>query len=252
MSADTPTPAPDATPAPQPEAVTPTPAASATEGAAPASEGADFLADTKDSEATPSTEGKADDVKAEEAKADNDFLAETDDDEAAEKSDAPGDEKPESTAEAYQPFTLPEGLVIDEEALAKATPILRKHGLDQDSAQELVSLQAEITQTAVQAHHQALADAHAQNLKDWAAQTKAHPEFGGKNLTAAKAQAAQALSLEPGARKVLVEYGLDRHPAVFALLARVGSKLSPDSLVRDDAGAPDKVAPQRDADLFYN
>lgn len=222
---------------------------SAPEKAAPAADDAkeDFLPDVE-SEAKPS--GEAKDGKPEaDAK---DFLAETDDDDAKEKADAPGDAKPESAAEAYQPFERPEGMEIDEAALAKATPILRKHGLDQAAAQELVSLQAEIMRDAVQGYHKALSDGHAETLKTWAQATKAHEEFGGKNLTASKALAAQALALEPGARKVLVDYGLDRNPHVFALLARLGSKLSPDSLVRDDAGAPEKATPMRDADVLYS
>lgn len=211
------------------------------------------MPDTKASEAAPSTEGKAEGDKSD-AKPEGDgkdFLAETDDDDAESQADAPRDAKPESAAEAYQPFELPEGMEEDREALAKATPIFRELNLDQGQAQKLVSLQAEIMRDTVQAYHKALSDGHAETLKTWAKETKAHEEFGGKNLTASKALAAQALALEPGARKVLVDYGLDRNPHVFALLARLGSKLSPDSLVRDDAGAPVKATPMRDADVFY-
>lgn len=250
MSGETETPitGTESTPAPATDAAAPSPAAAA-DSAAPASDKEEFLPDTTKSEAAP--EGKAEEKKAadEESK---DFLAETDDDDAKDKADAPGDAKPESAAEAYQPFTLPDDMPTDEAALAKATPIFRELGLDQDGAQKLVSLQAEIMRDTVQAYHKELADGHAETLKNWAKETKAHEEFGGKNLTASKALAAQALALEPGARKVLVDYGLDRNPHVFALLARLGSKLSPDSLVRDDAGAPEKAPPQRDADLMYS
>lgn len=251
MSGTSETPATDSTPAPA-DAAAPAAAAPA-DSAAPAAESADeFIPDTANSEAAPSTEGKADDAKPDEAKADDDFLAETDDDDAKEKADGPADAKPEGESEAYQPFTLPEDSPIDEATLAKATPIFQKLGLKQDGAQELVSLHAEIARDIVQGYHDTLAEGHANTLKEWATATKAHPEFGGQNLTQSKALAAKALGLEPGARKVLVEYGLDRNPHVFALLARVGSKLSEDSLVRDDAGAPDKRAPQRAADIFYS
>lgn len=214
---------------------------------------ADFLADDAESKAAP-VEGKADDGKAGPESKDkaDDFLAETDDDEAQSKADAPGDAKQDGEPEAYQPFTLPEGQKIDEAALAKATPVFRELKLDQDGAQKLVSLQADIMQQAVQGYHETLAEGHANTLKTWAAETKAHPEFGGANLKASKALAAKALGLEPQARAVLVEYGLDRNPHVFALLARIGSKFSDDSLVRDDAGAPVKDTPARDADLMYS
>lgn len=249
------TPATDSTPAPQPESAAPAPAAS--ESATPAAEAADeFIPDASASDAAPSTEGKAEETKADDAKpegeAEKDFLAETDDDDAKEGADGQADAKPEDAAEAYQPFTLPEGVELDEATLAKATPLFRKLNLDQDGAQELVSLYADITKETVQAYHDTLAEGHANTLKAWAAETKAHPEFGGQNLAASKAAAAQALALEPGARKVLVEYGLDRNPHVFALLARIGTKLSPDSLVRDDAGASEKSAPMRSADVMYS
>jgi hypothetical protein len=246
------TPTPESTPVAAATAA-PESAAVATDAAAGA-DAEEFIADDKpDSEAKP--EGKADDVKPE-AKADDaeadDFLAETDDDEAKKDADAPGDAEKEGESKAYQPFTLPDGQALDEGAAAKATPIFQKLNLDQDGAQELVSLYADITKDALTEYHQSLAEGHAQRLKEWATETKAHPEFGGANLKASKAAAAQALALEPAARKVLVEYGLDRNPHVFALLARVGTKLSPDSLVREDAGTPVKGAPQRDADIFYS
>lgn len=238
-----------ADPAPAAEAA---PAKSEAAPAADAGGDEEFLPDTTKSDAKP--EGEAKDGKTD-AKSDDkadDFLAETDDDDAEGKADAPGDAKPESAAEAYQPFELPEGMAVDENALAKATPIFRELNLDQAQAQKLVSLQADIMLDAVKAHHQALSDGHANTLKTWANETKSHPEFGGQNLKASKALAAQALALEPAARKVLVEYGIDRNPHVFALLCRLGSKLSPDSLVRDDAGAPVNDAPMRDADVMYS
>lgn len=251
MSGETPASTETATPAPATASADSSPAPA--ESAASAAETVEESnPDRTKSEAEPSTEGKADDVKADDAKAEDDFLAETDDDDAKGEADSQADAKQDGESEAYQPFTLPEGLELDTEALAKATPIFRKLNLNQEGAQELVSLQAEIMQSAVQAYHETLAEGHAKNLKAWAAETKAHPEFGGDNLKASKAHAAKALGLEPAARKVLVEYGLDRHPSVFALLARVGSKLSEDSLVREDAGAAVKSAPTRDADLFYS
>lgn len=238
-----------------PNAETATPAPNGADTSAPVDKAApaeaeEFLPDTAKSDAKPK-EGKADD-KADASKEDEGFLAETDDDDAEKDADAPGDADKDSAPEAYQPFELPEGLALEGDDLAQATALLRKHGRSQEEAQELVSYYANQQKKSLETFHQTLVDAHEQRLKDWAKETKADEEFGGKNLTASKASAAKALALEPSARKVLVEYGLDRNPAIFKLLARVGSKLSDDSLVRDDAGAPETVAPQRDADVMYS
>lgn len=253
MSGENSTPATE-TATPAPATASADPSSTPAESAAPAADADEFIPEPKtESKAEPSTEGKADDEsKAKPEGEADDFLAETDDDDAEGKADGPADAKPEGAAEAYQPFTLPEGSAIDEAVLAKATPVFQKLGLKQDGAQELVSLHAEIAADIVQGYHEQLAEGHANTLKTWATETKAHPEFGGANLTASKGLAAQALALEPGARKVLVDYGLDRNPHVFALLARLGSKLSPDSLVRDDAGSPVKETPKRAADVMYS
>lgn len=255
MSGEQATPAatPESTPAPQPETAPPSPAAA--DGAAPASDAdGELLADNKDSDAKASTEAKADDAKPAEAKADDDFLAEKDDD-AEDKADAPGDAKPESAAEAYQPFTLPDGQTIDEATLAEATPLLRKLKIDQDGAQELVSFYAAKTQEAVQSYYQQLSEGHRNTLKSWTDELKALPEYKGKAFSEAKARVANVLNTlgTPALKQLLdKDYGVIRNPHVFKFLDAIGTKLSPDSLVREDAGAPEKAPPQRDADIFYS
>lgn len=246
-----------------PASATPTEAASnATPAAeaAPASEAEEFLPDPTKSEAKPSTEGKADDGKSESKPegADKDFLAETDDDDAADKADAPGDAKEEGAEEAYQPFTLPEGMTLDEGLLAEATPLFKKLGLNQDGAQELVSFYASKTQDAVTAHHQSLAGQHQATLKTWETELKALPAYKGAGLQEAKVRVATALNAlgSPEVRKLLGDgpqgYGLVRNPHIFQFLDAIGSKLSPDSLVREDAGSPVKTEPQRAADVMYS
>lgn len=253
MSGETATPAPDSTPAPAPSDAAPSPAAASAESAAPASEAAEeFIPDNPESEPKAEAEGEEGKPEAKaEAEAD-DFLAETDDDDAKDKADSQADAKPEGAPEAYQQFTLPDGMEIDADALAKATPVFRELGLDQEGAQKLVSLQADIMADAVQSYHDTLAQGHAERLKAWADEVKADPEFGASNLSQSKQNAARVLAVEPAARKALVEYGLDRNPAVFRLLAKLGAKLSEDTLVREDTGAPEKTAPMRDADIMYS
>lgn len=224
-----------------------------------AAESEEFLPETPESEAKPEgkAEGKAEDGKAEaksEDKAD-DFLAETDDDDAESKADTPGDAKQEGEPEPYQPFTLPDGLELDEAVIAEATPLLRKFNLDQEGAQELVSFYAAKTASALEAYHLSLAEGHQQTLKTWSAELKALPEYKGQALKEAKGRVAEVLSKigTPQLRTLLdKDYGLIRHPEVFKFLDAISTKLSPDSLVRDDAGASEKTAPQRVADQMYS
>ena len=161
--------------------------------------------------------------------------------------DAKGDDTQKSAPEAYQPFDLPQGVDIDQPLLEAATPLFRELKLDQPGAQKLVSFYAELQGKA----HAQLLSNYAQVKQDWAEASRSDPELGGDNLTRTKQHASQALSkLAPGARAVLVEYGLDRHPEVLRLLSRAGAKLSEDTAVHVP-GAPQSRAPQRAADIMY-
>lgn len=253
-----------AAPAPETKTETPVAAPEAVKAEAPVApqseaKSDDFLADEPKSEAKP--EGEAKDGKAEakpegEAK---DFLdAETEGDKAdAAKADAPSDAKQDGESKAYQPFELPEGSFLDEETIrTEVGPIFQELKLDQAQAQKLVSSHAEWTQKSVQAYHDVLAERHAETLKTWENELKTLPEYKTADaLKSAKANVARAISTlgDPEVRKILVEeYGVVRNPHVFKFLDAVGSKLSPDSLVRDDAGAPIKAPPKRVADEMYS
>lgn len=61
------------------------------------------------------------------------------------------DKKTEGGApETYADFTAPEGYVIDEAALAKATPLFKELGLSQDQAQKLVDFYGEASREAAE------------------------------------------------------------------------------------------------------
>lgn len=233
---------------------------------APADKPDDFLPEAK-TEAEPSKEGKAEGGKSTEVaqEAEDDFLkAEANKDSAKDKADGQADVKPGSeSAEAYQPFTLPEGFEgeLDQTLVDKATPILRDLKLDQDGAQKLVSFFAtEIVQQqqeSMRATMQGLADGHQATLRTWEKELTSLPEYQGDGLKEAKVRVANVLSTlgSPELRTLLHSgrdgYGLIRNPAVFKFLDAIGSKLSQDSLVRDDAGAPVKGGQLRDADIMY-
>lgn len=213
--------------------------------------------DTQDSTPKAETPAVGDAGKSEPAEAGSDsLLAEDNDGKAKEDADGHADAKPEAAPEKYEAFTLPEGMGLDEEAMAKATPVLRELGLDQEKAQKLVSLYADMTKATVDGIQTQQQSAHKQLTTEWAAKVKAHPEFGGDKLPQSKAAAIAAINALSGSpqeaselRSMLSEWGIGNNPLLFALLVRAGSKLSEDTLVIADPAA--QAHPKKPGDLLY-
>ena len=243
----------------QPATETATPAAEASaevslldDGSAAAPAAGD---DTKPTD-TPTESKPADDkdagndAKTEGNKPESSLL---DDDNPDEKTDGPAAEKPKGESEAYEQFTLPDGRELDSTVVTKATPVMKKLGLDQAGAQELVSLYDEMVQeqaTAQLAAHQNL-------IRDWTKAVKNDPEFGGENLSKSRGLVRQAIAKFGGdaeSQKQLLAmlgtdhtkggWGIGNHPLIFGLLARAAAATSPDSTVVSDASAPANSAKQ--------
>lgn len=205
-------------------------------------------------------EGDAGDAKPAEGKTDAgeaSLLAEDDEGKPKEKADGVADAKPDAAPEKYEAFTLPEGMSLDEEALAKATPILKEFGLNQEKAQKLVSLYADLTKATVEGAQAQAVSQHKQLISEWTAKVKAHPEFGGDKLPQSKAAAIKAINTLAGSaqeaaelRNMLSEWGISNHPALFGLLVRAGTKLSEDTMVTSDA-ASQASEPKKPWELLY-
>lgn len=198
----------------------------------------------KDSAAEKPAEGEGEKSLLDEATSENG--------ETPQKADGQTDAKKDGEPEPYGAFQLPEGVELDQATLAQATPVLRELGLNQDQAQKLVSLYAEITEQTINTLNEQQNEARRVMVAEWTNQTKAHPEFGGDKLKASAGlvlKAIDALSDSPKDaaefKSMLKESGLGNNPHIFALLARAGSKLSEDTLVTADAaaqGAPKSAA----------
>lgn len=143
-----------------------------------------------------------------------------------EKSELNKDEKkePSKAPEAYADFKAPEGMVLDKEALAKATPIFKELGLDQAAAQKLVDTYATLTREAADAPFKLWADMQ----KEWTDKLKADPVIGSK-LPEVKETVSRALAslndpaLEKDFRYAMDITGAGNHPAfarVFFELAK--------------------------------
>lgn len=152
------------------------------------------------------------------------------DEKAPEKPPAPVEEakKPEEAAEAvkYEPFTLPEGVKVDEDRIAKFTDLVGPHKLDQETAQKLVNLHTE-TLDAFREHMQAEQLRVFEETKaGWLQKTMSDPELGGAgHQTALQAAARMRDLLVPEEDRadfveMLRASGVGDHPALFRMLYR--------------------------------
>jgi len=140
----------------------------------------------------------------------------------------------------YQ-LQLPEGVKIDADLLATATPVMRELGLSDEQASKLVPLAQEVQGkllSDMMAHHVEL-------RTGWARDAKADPTIGGAQWSDSVRIASSALTAggaPPGSevRKLLNETGLGDHPAFIRLFRNLGLQLAGSSM-----------PPKTDADLFY-
>lgn len=198
---------------------------------------AETKADDKpaNTESKPDAKASGDDKKGEGDEPAPDLLADDDEGKSPDKADGQADAKKDKAPETYEAFTLPEGVQLDEAAVAKVTPIFKDLGLTQEQAQKLVSQYADLQAEAAK---QQLAGFN-QTKKDWAAAIKADPEYGGDKLTQTLGAAKAVLNKFGDAtlRSDLKEWGWANHPGLIRLLASVNAHLSEDTLVNGDAAA---------------
>lgn len=134
-------------------------------------------------------------------------------------------DKPAEVPADYQPFTLPEGVQVDEEMLGEFKAVAKDLKLSQEQAQRLADLQAK----SVAKQQESLRSVQAQ----WAEQSKSDKEFGGDNLKENLGVAEQALNkfAPPELRQLLKDTGLANHPDMIRTFVRVGKAISEDSKV---------------------
>jgi hypothetical protein len=94
--------------------------------------------------------------------------------------------KPETAPRAYEPFTVPDGLALDQERVtAAAKDLFAADNLPQERAQAYVDFHiAEMQRleaAMIQEHHNAFGEVRA----GWATQVKADPEIGGAGFQTA-------------------------------------------------------------------
>jgi hypothetical protein len=145
--------------------------------------------------------------------------------------------------EAYE-LTAPEGLTIDADLLAEATPIFKEAGLSNDQAQAILPAAKSLMEKTQQATIQTMIDGGNQQRKAWLDAAKADEQIGGNKWDASLGSAAKALDAlghPEGSefRTALNETGFGNHPEMIRIFARLGLMVGEDGdFVRADAGVP--------------
>lgn len=136
--------------------------------------------------------------------------------------------EPTGAPEAYEDFTLPEGIEVDAARADEFKAVAKELNLTQAQAQKLVDIQATREAQAAKAQ----AEAWTQLRADWEGKVKADPEIGGKALGENLAHAKKALDRfgTPALRDALEMMGWGSHPEMVRFVARVGRELGEGSM----------------------
>lgn len=151
---------------------------------------------------------------------------------------------------------------VDTAMLTELTPELKAAGLGTKAVQKLSET---VVPKLYERFSQQQQDAFAETRADWAKQTKADPEVGGKNFDKAQSDVARALDHFMGPaetkdkdgnvvknefRVFLNETGLGNHPTMFKAFAKVGAALSEDGILARGAGGGGEAKLSREEILY--
>ena len=133
-----------------------------------------------------------------------------------------GDDKPgpQGAPDQYEPFTVPEGIDVDDDLINEAADIYHKLGLSQEQAQQLVDLDTQ----RMEAANQEWAGINAQ----WVNDIKTDAEMGGGKFPETLSMAKKAMDKlgSDGLRDILNDSGLGNHPELVRSFAKMGRLLS--------------------------
>lgn len=152
-------------------------------------------------------------------------------------------EKPTGAPETYEDFTIPEGMEVDKDALAKFGPLAKELNLTQEQAQAFV----DIYTTRMQDMNEATVEAWTKVREGWVTDGKADKEFGGANYDTNVATAKKAIEKFGGDsfREALNTTGMGDHPEMIRFLWKVGQAISEDGVLPGNATGPEKTLAQR-------
>lgn len=144
--------------------------------------------------------------------------------------------------EKYE-FTLPEGVKMNEQALAQVESIFRKAKLDNATAQEFVTAYSALQQKSVEEQQQAWTN----QIGEWVSTVKNDKEVGGPSFTANIQTAMSALARfgTPELKDALNTTGLGNHPELVRFCYRVGKAMGEDTFHHEGQTAAGQLPPEK-------
>lgn len=149
--------------------------------------------------------------------------------ETTEQTEKTDEKKPEGAPEEYADFTMPENVTVDQPMLDKFKPLARELNLNQDQAQKLVDIAAEMTAN----HYAQQSEAWQTTQTEWQTAAKADKEYGGDKFEENAEAARRVINTfgTPELKSFLNEYGMGNHPEAVRLFVRISKALKEDTLV---------------------
>lgn len=146
------------------------------------------------------------------------------------ETESEGDDKPvEGAPEEYADFSMPENMVVDESALEKFKPLAKELNLNQEQAQKLIDIAAEMTA----GHYTKQVEEWQNTQSEWQKAAKADKEYGGDKFDENAEAARRVINTfgTPELKQFLTDYGLGNHPEAVRLFVRISKSLKEDTLV---------------------
>lgn len=128
----------------------------------------------------------------------------------------------------YEPFTMPEGVEIDQRALDEALPVLQALKADQQQAQSLVDIGASLVSNALKN----ITDQHNTQVATWKGETL--KQFGADGDAKFQERAGRAEEVirqffpTEENKQVLTHYGIGNHPSIFAMALAIAEATGED------------------------
>ncbi len=143
--------------------------------------------------------------------------------------DADDKDKPAGAPEAYEDFTLPEGMEMDVEVLGAFKNLAKELNIPQAKAQQLIDFQTQLATKQAEEYQAAVV----KQSQEWAASIKNDPEIGGENYEKSVASAIKVIQSfgDPALTELLNQSGLGNHPALFKFCHRISAAISEDKFV---------------------
>jgi hypothetical protein len=182
-------------------------------------------ANATDNTSTQSVLGSAEDKGGTSGAAISDKGAAVDATSGGQQAQTGGDAKQAQVGELE--ITIPEGFAVDEKVFGEFKGMAKELGMTSEAASKIVAWQLQREQSSIKADEAG----RQQQQAEWLKQIKTDPEFGGTRYehTVHDAKAALLKFGGPAAAAVFLELGIDNHPELVKVFARIGAAIKEDN-----------------------